>query len=331
MITENEIISLFDKILEPKLIWPIKTLNLLKEIKIDEEKLYLKINLITVNEEEIANFRKNLTNVLEDIFYGEIILELSHLGVSTVGIDGIKKIILVASGKGGVGKSTISVNLSAALAKTGKSVGLLDADIYGPSIPIMLGAKGNPEVMDDENLLPMNCHGIKFISAASLVPKGQAMEWRGQLVSGMIVQFIKKTFWGELDYLIVDLPPGTGDIHLTIASRIKANGVVLVTTPQEVVWGDVQRAIDQVKKQQIPILGVVENMSYTICEECGHKNFPFSTSKKELSEGIPILARIPLTKEVSECCDTGIPFVFKFPDSDIGKTYLDLAEIIEKK
>ncbi len=247
----NEIRSLFDSIMEPKLKWSINDLNLLKEVKIENDILKIKLNLVEKDEEKIKKFEKEVLEHLKTFFEGEIDLDIGHVGVAKDGIENVENIILIASGKGGVGKSTVSVNIAAALVKKGKRVGLLDSDVYGPSIPKMLGFDGHPEVLDNEYLMPMDCYDIKFISAASLIPPGKAMEWRGQLVSGMIIQFINKTFWGELDFLIIDLPPGTGDIHLTIANRLKVNGAILVTTPQEVVWGDVARSIDLIRKHLV--------------------------------------------------------------------------------
>jgi ATP-binding protein involved in chromosome partitioning len=234
---------------------------------------------------------------------------------------------MVMSGKGGVGKSTVSVNIAVALAQSGQKVGLLDADIYGPSIPIMMGTFQNPTVMEDENLKPVQAHGIKFISIGSLVEKDKAINWRGQLLSGTIMQFITKTVWEDLDFLVIDMPPGTGDVHLTIANELKPNGVFVVTTPQEVVWGDVKRSLDQIKEKKFPILGIIENMSYTVCDSCGATNHPFHSIKdEELPQDIKIVAKIPLVKEISQSCDEGIPIVINYPENEVSKAYLNLVK-----
>jgi ATP-binding protein involved in chromosome partitioning len=327
LITKEAIVKVFDSVLEPKLKWSINTLGLLKDVQIEDNKLTVGVALVTTNEEEIAQFREQVTKVFESFYTGEFILNLSTSGISVKGIDGVKNIIMVMSGKGGVGKSTVSVNIAVALAQSGQKVGLLDADIYGPSIPIMMGTFQNPTVMEDENLKPVQAHGIKFISIGSLVEKDKAINWRGQLLSGTIMQFITKTVWEDLDFLVIDMPPGTGDVHLTIANELKPNGVFVVTTPQEVVWGDVKRSLDQIKEKKFPILGIIENMSYTVCDSCGATNHPFHSIKdEELPQDIKIVAKIPLVKEISQSCDEGIPIVINYPENEVSKAYLNLVK-----
>lgn len=331
MITKEAVERVFDSILEPKLKWNINTLGLLKDVLIDEKKITIEVDLVTQDENQIHNFRTQVLNTFAQFYNGEIELIIGRAGISSKGITGVKKIIFVASGKGGVGKSTVAVNLSCALHKIGYKVGLMDADIYGPSVPIMLGNYSHPKVLQDEYLQPVESHGIKFISIGSLVNKDKAVAWRGNLVSGTIIQFIQKTHWGELDFLVLDMPPGTGDIHLTIASQIRPNGIVMVTTPQEVVWGDVKRSLDLIKDEKFPIIGFVENMSYTVCNKCGEKNYPFhSINEEELPQGMPILAKIPLVRELSDASDSGIPIVEYRPDSEIAKVYLHLAKKVSE-
>lgn len=331
MITKEAVQRVFDGIIEPKLKWNINTLGLLKNVIIDEKKIIVEVDLVTEDEAQISNFRVQVENTFKQFYNGELELIIGRAGISSKGIEGVKKIIFVASGKGGVGKSTVAVNLSAALNKLGYKVGLMDADIYGPSVPIMLGNFSHPKVLQEENLQPIEAHGLKFISIGSLVDKNKAVAWRGNLVSGTIIQFIQKTNWGELDFLVLDMPPGTGDIHLTIASQIRPNGIVMVTTPQEVVWGDVKRSLDLIKDEKFPIIGFVENMSYTVCTNCGQINEPFHSIKdEELPEGMPILAKIPLVRELSESADAGIPIVEYAPSSEVAKVYLDLAQKVSK-
>lgn len=322
--------KLFDHIIEPKLKWNINTLGLLKRVEEDGEKLIVEVALVTSDEKEIEEFKATTLKHLHEIHKEEIELILVKASVATSGIKGIKNIILVASGKGGVGKSTVSVNLASSLQKQGFSVGLLDADIYGPSIPIMLGCTDkHPTVSQEEYLNPIEVHGMKFISIGSLVEKDKAISWRGQLVSGTILQFIEKTAWEDLDFLVIDMPPGTGDVHLTIASKLKPTGVVIVTTPQEVVLGDVRRNLDLFKNENFPIIGLVENMSYMVCEKCDHENHPFHKSE-DIIEDIEILANLPLQKEVSISADEGIPMVLANPESNITKIYTDLASKVVK-
>lgn len=318
--------KLFDHILEPKLKWNINTLGLLKRVEIVDERLVVDVSLVTDDEEQKSAFQRDTLNALKEIYQGEVELLVSKASVANSGIKGIKNIILVASGKGGVGKSTVSVNLASSLAKQGLKVGLLDADIYGPSIPIMLGCVDkHPVVLGDEYLKPIEVHNLKFISIGSLVEKDRAISWRGQLVSGTILQFIEKTAWEELDFLVIDMPPGTGDVHLTIASKLKPSGVVIVTTPQEVVLGDVRRNLDLFKSEGFPIIGLVENMSYMVCENCNHENHPFHKSE-EFIDDIEVLVNLPLQKEVSISADKGVPLVLADEESNITKIYTELAD-----
>jgi ATP-binding protein involved in chromosome partitioning len=322
--------KLFDSIVEPKLKWNINTLGLLKKVDINENnKLIIDLNLVVEDESIRTAFHNELKNQLAKLHDGEIELNIGIAGVSNSGISGIKKVIMVASGKGGVGKSTVSVNLASTLQKQGFKVGLIDADIYGPSIPIMLGCEDKkPAVLQNEYLEPIEVHGLKFISIGSLVEKSKAVNWRGQMVSGTILQFIENTAWEDLDFLVIDMPPGTGDIHLTLASKVKPDGVIVVATPQEVVLEDVRRSIDLLKKENFPIIGIVENMSYFICEQCGHENHHFHRSEQNI-DGISLVAKFPLLKEVSKCADEGTPYVLKEKDSNITKEYENLSQKVK--
>ncbi len=328
--TKQNIIKLFDTIIEPKLKWSINSLNLLKNVEVTQEKVLIELDLVTTDEVLKKTFKEQLISSLKESINKEIEVNIGSASISSHGIEGIDKIIMVASGKGGVGKSTVSVNLAAALSKMGHSVGLLDADIYGPSIPTMLGCYDKPKVLQNENLKPIDIHNIKFISIGSLVQRDKAIDWRANLASGTIVQFINQTDWGKLDFLVIDMPPGTGDIHLTMASKLKPNGVIVVTTPQEVVLEDVTRSIDLIKQKLIPIVGIVENMSYMECEECGHHNHPFSSSKNKKISDIEILAHLPLTSTISQSCDDGTPLVFQDENSSISQIYLQLAKKVEE-
>jgi ATP-binding protein involved in chromosome partitioning len=235
---------------------------------------------------------------------------------------------MVASGKGGVGKSNVAVNLAASLAKLDYQVGLMDADIYGPSIPSLLNIQEHPEVLPNECLMPIKAHGLKSMSIGYLVEQDKALDWRGQMTSGTILQFIQKTFWGNLDYLVIDLPPGAGDITLTIMHDIKCDGVLLVTTPSKLAIDDVRRSISLFKERQIPILGLIENMSYLTCSSCGHENktFPHVEEHNPFTElEIECLAKIPLSNEFCRATDKGIPFVIQAPDDPISKQFFQLA------
>jgi ATP-binding protein involved in chromosome partitioning len=330
----EEIKKLFDGILEPKLKWSINTLGLLQEVSIDNGKLKVKVDLVTTDESEIKNFEQEVKKVLVQVHTNneeDIELIIGKAGVSVEGIDGIKHIIMVASGKGGVGKSTVSVNLALGLEQLGLKVGLLDADIYGPSIPIMLDCYEHPSVLQDENIKPIEVKNLKFISIGSLVERDKAIDWRGQLASATIYQFLKKTVWGKLDVLVIDMPPGTGDIHLTLASKVKPDGVVLVATPGEVVLGDVKRSLDLIQKEGIKVLGLVENMSYMVCEECGHHNHPFTKKQEnELLDGIETLVKIPLSKDIADASNDGVPIILRDNESFEVQSYKELSDKVNK-
>jgi ATP-binding protein involved in chromosome partitioning len=241
--------------------------------------------------------------------------------------DTIKNLILIASGKGGVGKSTIAANLALALARQGAAVGLLDADVHGPSIPTMFGGAPKPE-SDGERLLPIDRLGLKLMSMGYLVDGDVAMIWRGPMMAGAASQLMTEVAWGELDYLVVDLPPGTGDIQLTLAQKFKVTGAVLVTTPQTVAIADVRRAKTMFDKVQIPTIGLIENMSYFVCPGCNtrHEIFAHGGGERAASDmGVSFLGRVPLEPRVRECGDAGEPVVSAAPDSESAKSFVTIA------
>jgi len=242
-------------------------------------------------------------------------------------LQSIANIIAIGSGKGGVGKSTTAVNLALALQREGARVGLLDADIYGPSIPNMLGVKGQPST-DGEKIIPKEAHGLKVMSIGFMVEEDSAMIWRGPMVTSALQQLLNDTLWGQLDYLIIDLPPGTGDIQLTLAQRIPVAGAVIVTTPQDIALIDARRALNMFRKVGVPVIGVVENMSTHICTECGHEEAIFGKGGGEqMAEDfeIPLLGKLPLATEIRSSLDEGNPSVVKDPDSSVAASYRSLA------
>lgn len=246
----------------------------------------------------------------------------------------IKNIIAVASGKGGVGKSTVAVNLALALHGLGAKVALLDADIYGPSQPKMLGKQHEKAITHDKKLLPIHSHGIQSMSIGYLVEEQSAMIWRGPMVSSALQQMLNETAWQECDYLILDLPPGTGDIQLTMAQKIPISGAVVVTTPQDIALLDAKKATRMFEKVEVPVLGVVENMSWHQCSNCHHREAIFGEGgAKAMAEefNVPLLAQLPLIKEVREHSDNGLPVVVAEPHSDIAKPYWDMASFVAAK
>lgn len=243
-------------------------------------------------------------------------------------IEGVANVIAIASGKGGVGKSTVAANLALALQAEGARVGVLDADIYGPSQPRMLGLRGKPETTENRRILPMQAHGLQVMSIGVLVESDQAMIWRGPMATQALQQMVSETLWQDLDYLIVDLPPGTGDIQLTLAQRIPVAGAVTVTTPQDVAVDDVRRAVAMFGRVRIPVLGVVENMSTHICTNCGHEEAVFGRGGGEriaAEAGLSFLGQVPLQAELGRSTDEGAPIVIAEPGHPAALRFRELA------
>ena len=246
----------------------------------------------------------------------------------------VKNIIAVASGKGGVGKSTTSVTLALALAVDGAKVGILDADIYGPSQPRMLGIKGRPESNDGSTLEPMENHGVKAMSMGFLVEEETPMIWRGPMVTQALEQMLRDTNWGELDYLVIDLPPGTGDTQLTLSQKIPVSGAVIVTTPQDIALLDAKKGLAMFEKVQVPVLGVIENMSIHICSQCGHAEPIFGEGGgQRMSEDhdVSFLGALPLEMSIREQADGGNPSVVAHPGTEVSKRYHDIARRLSAK
>ena len=243
-------------------------------------------------------------------------------------LENIKNIIAVASGKGGVGKSTTAVNLALALSMEGATVGMLDADIYGPSQPRMLGVSGQPESSDGKSLEPMQAHGLQAMSIGFLIDEETPMIWRGPMVTQALEQLLNDTCWRGLDYLVVDLPPGTGDVQLTLAQKIPVSGAIIVTTPQDIALLDARKGLKMFEKVEVPVLGVVENMSIHICSKCGHEEAIFGQGggqRMAEESGVDILGALPLDIKIREQADGGNPSVAMMPDSRIAEIYREIA------
>ena len=252
-----------------------------------------------------------------------------HKVQGTLGpLPSVKNIIVVASGKGGVGKSTVSANLALALQAEGAKVGVMDADIYGPSQPTMLGVHGKPASPDGKSIIPMQAHGMPVMSIGFLVEEDTPMIWRGPMVTQAMMQLITDTRWEQLDYLIVDLPPGTGDIQLTLSQKVPVAGAVIVTTPQDIALLDARKALKMFEKVEVPVLGVVENMATHICSNCGHEEHVFGEGGGERMSaqyGVPYLGSLPLDIRIREQADGGNPTVAAIPDSDLAARYREIA------
>lgn len=264
--------------------------------------------------------------------YSKIVAHSAQRGVKL--LSNVKNIIAVASGKGGVGKSTTAVNLALALAAEGAQVGILDADIYGPSQPMMMGISGRPETVDGKTMEPMENYGLQVSSIGFMIDPDEPMVWRGPIVTQALQQLLEQTNWRDLDYLIVDMPPGTGDIQLTLSQKVPVTGAVIVTTPQDIALLDARKGLKMFEKVGIPILGIIENMSVHICSSCGHAEpiFGQGGGEKMCGEyGVEFLGALPLTMSIREQTDSGMPTVVAEPDGPVAKIYKDIARKIAVK
>jgi ATP-binding protein involved in chromosome partitioning len=340
-ITEQQVQSALKELTDPNTGKDYVTGKEAKNIKIDCDNVSLDILLGYPAKTQIEPIRKQVVAKLKTIpgigsvtanVTMKIVSHAVQRGVKLV--PGVKNIIAVASGKGGVGKSTTAVNLALALAAEGVSVGMLDADIYGPSQPTMLGITGRPETKDGKRLEPMQGHGIQAMSIGFLIDVETPMVWRGPMVTQALEQLLNETNWRDVDYLVVDLPPGTGDIQLTLAQRVPVTGAVIVTTPQDIALMDARKGLKMFEKVNIPILGVVENMSLHICSKCGHEENIFGSGggdRMSKDYGIDLLGSLPLDIKIREQADSGMPTVVADPDGRVAEIYREIARKVAVK
>jgi ATP-binding protein involved in chromosome partitioning len=348
MITQEQILAALSNVQEPDLGKDLVTLNMIKDIEINNDTKEVAFTVVLTTpacplKDMIRGACENAITLLVDKEAKPLVKFTANVNSNRKDnaqvLPGVKNIIAVASGKGGVGKSTVSVNLALALAKTGAKVGILDADIYGPSVPIMFGIRGERPFMDDidgiAKILPIEKYGVRALSIGLMVDDKQAVVWRGPMVSSAIRQFITDVHWGELDYLIIDMPPGTGDVHLTIAQTLPVTGAVIVTTPQEVALADAKKAVMMFENAQIkiPVLGLVENMSwFTPLELPSNKYYIFGEGGgARLAEQfeLPLLAQVPLLMGVRSGGDEGVPAVIS-KDHHLEKVFEDLASNVAR-
>ncbi len=334
-ITELLIQSTLKLCIDPNTGKDFITSKSVKNIQINDNDISLDIVLgypANSVQDEIKSLVTNDLKALDGV--GNIIVNVGSRIVSHKVQQGVnllpnvKNVIAVASGKGGVGKSTTSVNLALALAAEGATVGLLDADIYGPSQPQMLGLSGRPDSQDGKSIEPMEAYGIQAMSIGFLVDTETPMVWRGPMVTGALEQLLRDTKWRDLDYLVIDLPPGTGDIQLTLAQKIPVTGAIIVTTPQDIALLDARKGLKMFEKVGIPILGIVENMSTHICSQCGHEEHIFGAGGGETmckDYNVDLLGSLPLDISIREQTDGGKPTVIAEPESDIANTYKKIA------
>ncbi len=339
IISVESVIDALRKVNDPDLHKDLVTLNMVKDVKINEKDVLVVVELTTpacplkdkIQQDCIDAIKASNPEIKNVTVTMTANVKANNNSVKNSILPGVKNTIAVASGKGGVGKSTVAVNLAVALALDGAKVGLIDADIYGPSVPMMLGINEQPKIYQDTataKMIPLENYGIKVMSIGFLIEEDAPVIWRGPMASGAIKQFMSDVNWEELDYLIFDLPPGTGDIQLTLVQTIPLTGAVVVTTPQEVSLIDVRKAMGMFKRVNVPILGIVENMSYFIAPDTGKKYDIFGTGggeklAKELS--VPLLGAIPINQIIREGGDKGKPVVFSKPDSDNAKTIMEIS------
>jgi ATP-binding protein involved in chromosome partitioning len=340
-ITEQQVQTALKEIIDPNTGKDYVTGKEARNIKIDGDNVSLDILLGYPAKTQVEPIRKQVVAKLRTIpgvggvtanVTIKIVSHAVQRGVKL--IPGVKNIIAVASGKGGVGKSTTAVNLALALAAEGASVGMLDADIYGPSQPTMLGITGRPESKDGKRLEPMEGHGIQAMSIGFLIDVETPMVWRGPMVTQALEQLLNETNWREIDYLVVDLPPGTGDIQLTLAQRVPVTGAVIVTTPQDIALMDARKGLKMFEKVNIPILGIVENMSLHICTKCGHEEHMFGEgggARMSKDYGVELLGALPLDIRIREQADSGKPTVVADPDGRVAEIYRQIARRVAVK
>lgn len=338
-ITKEALMNVLRKVEDPDLHKDIVTLNMVKNLTIEGKKVEFTLELTTPACPLKDKMKNDAINVIksEFPFIENVNVKLTSNVQSykdkTKGdiLPGVKNTIAIASGKGGVGKSTVAVNLAVSLAKDGAKVGLLDADLYGPSIPMMLGIKGKPTIYQDANskkMLPLENYGLKVMSIGFLIDEDAPVIWRGALASGAIKQFMTDVNWGDLDYLIYDLPPGTGDIQLTLAQTIPLTGGIIVTTPQNISLIDARKALKMFQRVNIPILGIIENMSYFIAPDTGKKYDIFGVGggqrlSQELS--VPFLGGIPIDPRIRQGGDNGKPIIFDMPDTEEAEQIINIS------
>lgn len=340
-LTEELILDALRQIVDPDLHKDIVTLGFIKDLKIEGGQVSFRIVLTTPAcpvKEQMEGAAKELVAAIPGVESVSVKMDAEvpkGRGIGEkVSVPGVRNIIAVSSGKGGVGKSTVAVNVAVSLALDGARVGLMDADVYGPNVPIMLGAsEARPEI-DVNKLIPIEAYGVKIMSMAFLQPGDKPMIVRGPILHGLVKQFLSDVKWGELDYLIVDMPPGTGDVQLSLAQLVPVQGAVLVTTPQDVAIADVRRALRMFETVAIPILGVVENMSYFIAPDTGNRYDIFGEGGgQKLAEmyGVPFLGSVPLGIGVREGGDKGVPIVVSQPDSPQAQAFRRVTEEVARQ
>lgn len=341
-LSEQKVLEALSQIIDPDLKKDIVTLGFIKDLQISGSDVSFRIVLTTPAcpvKEAFETEAKKLVGAIEGVENVRVTMDAvvpQGRGIANnMALPNVKNIIAVSSGKGGVGKSTVAVNLAVSLALDGAKVGLMDADVYGPNVPLMLGAAHRQPEAVNGKIVPLEAHGVKMISMAVLAPPDKPMILRGPMLHGIVRQFLSDVNWGELDYLIVDMPPGTGDVQLSLAQLVPVQGAVLVTTPQIVSLADVRRALKMFETVSIPMLGVIENMSYFIPPDMPEKRYDIfgAGGGSEFADemGVPFLGEVPLGIEVREAGDKGVPVVIANPESPQAMAFRKVAEEVARQ
>ncbi len=336
-VTQEHVLNVLKGVQDPDLKRDIVSLGFIKNLTVDNGRVAFQIELTTPAcpvRDLMRDHAKELVSALPGVSSVEIGMTSqvrSSVTLQAVGTlaQQVKNIIPIASGKGGVGKSTVSVNLALALARSGASVGLMDADVYGPSIPTMLGITSSAAVDEQRRIRPVERYGLKVVSMGFFIQAEEPLIWRGPMLHKTVEQFLGGVYWGTLDYLLIDLPPTTGDVPLSICQLIPITGAVIVSTPQDVALNVAHRGIAMFKKLNAPILGVIENMSAYVCHQCGAKEEIFGLGGARATAerlGLPFLGEIPLVRSIRTACDAGQPTVLTEPDSPVGRAFIETAE-----
>jgi len=337
--TQEKILGALRTVQDPELHRDIVSLGMVKELDINNGNVRFTVELTTpacpLRESIETDCKKALAavpgiNQVEIAFGAQVRGSKAGAGQTDL-LPTVKNVVLVAAGKGGVGKSTVAANLAVALKLHGASAGLLDADIYGPSVPILMGVKGEPQKVEIDGaykIAPTLAHGVPVMSIGFFLDPDQAVIWRGPMLGKALHQLMADVHWGDLDYLVVDMPPGTGDVQITFSQQLKVSGALLVATPQEVALADVIRAKNMFDKVMIPIVGIIENMSYFVCDGCGKKHEIFSRGGAQRAAerfNIPYLGEIPITPALREGGDKGVPILIQDPNCEVSKSFLQIA------
>ncbi len=339
-VSEQQVLEALSTVQEPDLHKDLVALNMIRDMQIDDGTVKFTIMLTTPACPFKARMQEDARQAVMKVpGVKQAIVNMQSTTAADNRIRGqlnipVRNTIAVASGKGGVGKSTVTVNLAIALAQEGAKVGLMDADVYGPNVPMMMGVNVGGVHQARGKIQPIEAYGIKLMSMGFLVPPEQALVWRGPMLHGVVRQFLNDVDWSDLDYLLIDLPPGTGDVQLSLAQAVPLTGAVMVTTPQDVSLADVRKGVTAFQKLEVPILGVIENMSYFICPHCGERTeiFSYGGGRKAAEQWqIPFLGEIPLNPDIRLGSDKGYPIVVAKPNSLEAKAFHEIAQLMASK